>query len=83
MLKILELRKIKSPNKKYAWIYQVVADNGVILHTRKSKKNYSWATVGFARFTFYGDVPIPFTHIQKCDLHIAMTFETLKNYTKI
>ena len=41
---ILELRKSKSNNKKYKYIYQLVY-NDTVMYTRKSKKVYAGAFV--------------------------------------
>jgi hypothetical protein len=88
-MEIYELRKTKSKNKKYKYIYQLMVDNEVVF-TRKSNCEYIGANVVVTpikggktyvcnRF-FTTDTVLQFTRISKAEnSSCAIIFTALKN----
>jgi hypothetical protein len=87
-MKIYELRKIKSNNKKYKYIYQLIVE-GEIVTTRRTSIEYLGIWIEgapkYKRYHWFQESGVPFAlaqvYVKKADL--ALTFSELVKYANL
>jgi hypothetical protein len=80
-MKIYELRKVASKNKKYKYIYQLILD-GKVAGTRKSNVDYLGCTVRDGGPVRYFQTLALAQLLTSLPVDIALTFEGLLQYLK-